>query len=201
MSVRSPDPTRIHSVTSSSRRGGEFRKLGEEALQTGWRLSFVRADFESPDGERFDREIVRHPGAVAVVPATDHGTVLLVRQYRGSIDRWLLELPAGCRDVAGEDPAVTAGRELEEEVGVRAGAIVELARTFNSPGFCDQETALYLATDLTTVTPDRHGAEEQYIEVVELSWPELDAMSASGELSDAMTLLGLALARPLLGTP
>jgi len=176
-----------------------FRHLGEdEVCFEGWRISVVRAAFESPDGERFTRDVVRHPGAVCVVPVTDAGTALLVRQFRGPLDRALLEIPAGTRDVDGEPPETTAGRELEEEVGVRAGRLELLARLHNSPGFCDEETLVYLATALAPGTPRRQGPEERAIEVVELALEDLDAAVAAGELTDAQTVAGLLLARRAL---
>ncbi len=175
-----------------------FRHLSDEILLEGWRISFVRAECEAPDGTRFSRDVVRHPGAVAVVPVTDRDTVLLVRQYRGPVDRELLEIPAGTRDVEGEAPDTTAGRELEEEVGVRAGTLRQVGVMLNSPGFCDQETLLYLAQDLEPVAPARHGEEERFIEVVEVALSEIDALIASRQLVDAQTLLGLLLARHAL---
>jgi 8-oxo-dGTP pyrophosphatase MutT (NUDIX family) len=175
-----------------------FRHLGDEVLDEGWRISFVRAEFEAPDGTRFTRDVVRHPGAVAIVPLTEHGTVLLVRQYRGPVDRELLEIPAGTRDVEGEPPEATARRELAEEVGVRAGEVHYLGTILNTPGFCDEVTRLYLARHLEAVEPARHGEEERYIEVVEVALADVDAMVASGELVDAQTLLGLMLARHAL---
>ncbi|MHB8438443.1 MAG: NUDIX hydrolase [Acidimicrobiales bacterium] len=172
-----------------------FRHLGEELRFKGWRIDVVQGTFEDPSGERFERDIVRHPGAVAVVPLTDHASVLLVRQYRPALDRWVLEIPAGTRDVAGEDPARTAARELEEEAGVRAGRIEHLATILNSPGFCDEVTMLYAALDLTEVPHDRHGHEEHYIELVDVPLDRVDEMIASGELTDAQTVLGILLAR------
>jgi 8-oxo-dGTP pyrophosphatase MutT (NUDIX family) len=161
----------------------------------GWRISLVDATFRAPDGTRFHRDVVRHPGAVAVVPLTDRGSALLVRQYRGPLDRWLLEIPAGTRDVEGEPPEVTAGRELEEEVGVRAGALERLAVVENTPGFCDEVTVLFVARHLVPAAADRHGHEEEHIEVVEVALEDVDAMIAAGELTDAQTVLGLLLAR------
>ncbi len=159
----------------------------------------MRGEFTAPDGTPFTRDIVRHPGAVAVVPVSDHGTVLLVRQYRGPVDRELLEIPAGTRDVEGEAPETTARRELEEEVGVRAGTLQHLGTVFNTPGFCDEETLIYLAGELETVDHARHGEEERFIEVVEVPLRDVDPMIASGDLVDAQTVLGLLLARHVLG--
>jgi ADP-ribose pyrophosphatase len=158
----------------------------------------VQGEYESPDGTRFTRDVVRHPGAVAVVPVTERDTVLLVRQYRGPVDRVLLEIPAGTRDVEGEAPETTARRELEEEVGVRARTVRLLGAMLNSPGFCDQETLLYLARQLEPTEPSRHGEEERYIEVVEIALADVGPMIASGELIDAQTVLGLLLARDAL---
>jgi len=175
--------------------GAGFVHLGDEERYRGWRISMVEATFRAPDGAEFRRDVVRHPGAVAVVPVTDHSSALLVRQYRGPIDRWLLEIPAGTRDVQGEAPELTAGRELEEEVGVRAEHIEYLATVYNTPGFCDEETRLYLGTGLSPATPARHGHEEEHIEVVEVTFDEIDTMVSSGRITDAQTLLGLLLAR------
>jgi 8-oxo-dGTP pyrophosphatase MutT (NUDIX family) len=175
--------------------GSGFRRLGEERRFQGWRISVEEATFEDPDGERFTRDIVRHPGAVAVVPLTGHGTVLLVRQYRGPIDRELLEIPAGTRDVDGEPPEVTARRELEEEAGVRAGHVELLATIYNSPGFCDEETLLYVAEGLEPGRARRDGHEERFLAVEEVALDDVDGMIRSGRLTDAQTVLGLLLAR------
>ena len=102
------------------------------------------------------------------------------------------------RDVDGEAPHITAGRELEEEVGVRAQRIEPLGTMLNSPGFCDQETLLYVARHLEPVEPRRHGEEERAIEVVEIPLDDIGSMVASGEIVDAQSALGLLLARDAL---
>jgi ADP-ribose diphosphatase len=158
----------------------------------------TEARFSAPDGTEFTRDVVRHPGAVAVVPVTDDGQVLLVRQYRAAVDRNLLEIPAGTRDVDGEPPAETARRELLEEVGVDAGHIRLLATMYNTPGFCDEETYLYLATDLQPGPTARHGVEEENMEVVPVTFADIDDMVATGDLIDGQTILGLLLARQVL---
>ena len=172
--------------------------MGETVKFTGWRISVVEATFSAPDGTEFIRDIVRHPGAVAVVAVTGTGDVLLVRQYRGAVDRELLEIPAGTRDVDGEPPEETARRELLEEVGVHAGRLELLGTMFNSPGFCDEETFLYLATALEPGQHDRDGVEEQHMEVVSVPLADTDALVAAGDLIDAQTILGLLLARDAL---
>ncbi|HYA68839.1 MAG TPA: NUDIX hydrolase [Acidimicrobiales bacterium] len=187
-----PDST-VRPVPSAPPTG--FHHLGDEMRLRGWRISVVRSTFSAPDGTVFTRDVVRHPGAVAVVPVTDDGTVLLVSQYRGAVGRELLEIPAGTRDVEGEPPESTARREVEEEVGVRAGTILHLATLANSPGFCDEITLIYLATALEPVPTDRHGEEETHMTVVELPLTEACAMIGRGEVVDAQTVAGLLLAR------
>jgi 8-oxo-dGTP pyrophosphatase MutT (NUDIX family) len=178
-----------------------FHPVGEDVRYEGWRISVVEARFRAPDGRVFTRDIVRHPGAVAVVPVTADGEVLLVRQYRGAVDRLLLEIPAGTRDVDGEPPAETARRELLEEVGVDARDMRLLATMYNSPGFCDEETYLFLATGLEPGVPARHGVEEEYMEVVSVPLADIDALVAGGQLIDGQTILGLLLARQALAHP
>ena len=172
-----------------------FTPLHEETLHEGWFIRIQRATFRDPDGREFVRDIVRHPGAVAVVAVTAAGSVLLVRQYRAPVDAWLLEIPAGTRDVDGEPPEQTAVRELAEEVGVRADRIEPLVHMANTPGFCDELTWVYLATGLHEVPTDRQGAEERYMERVEIPLAEFDAMVDDGRIVDAQTILGVGLAR------
>ncbi|MDQ6837494.1 MAG: NUDIX hydrolase, partial [Actinomycetota bacterium] len=126
-----------------------FRKLTETEIWRSPLLRLTTSCFEAPSGEHFERDVVHHPGAVVVVPMVDDHRVVVVRQYRAAIDAELLELPAGKRDVDGEAPELTAARELEEEVGRSAGRIDLLARFYNSPGFSDELSHLYLARDLT----------------------------------------------------
>ena len=188
-------PPPEHPGDAGATPGRGFRHLGDEVRFEGWRITLVDAAYAAPDGTVFHRDVVRHPGAVAVVPLTGRGSALLVRQYRGPVDRWVLEIPAGTRDVEGEAPEVTAGRELEEEAGVRAGRIERLATVLNTPGFCDEETVLFVAEELEAVAHARHGHEEEHIEVVEVALDDVDALVSSGELTDAQTVLGLLLAR------
>jgi ADP-ribose pyrophosphatase len=150
-------------------------------------------DFESPDGGHFERDIVHHPGAVVVVPVTAAGRVMMVRQFRAAVGAELLEVPAGKRDVAGEPTEATAARELAEEVGRRAGRLELLARFYNSPGFSDELSWLYLARDLTEVPQSRQGAEEQQMTVEEVALANVPAMIKAGQIVDAKSIIGLTL--------
>ncbi len=128
------------------------------------------------------------------MPVVDE-EVILVRQYRAAIDRLLLEVPAGKRDVSDEPVEITAHRELEEEVGMRAGSMVKLAEFYNSPGFCDEHSFLFLATDLTPCATDFQGHEEQFMTIERVPLDDLPALIASGDLTDGKSIIALSLAR------
>ena len=180
---------------------GAFRKVGERTIHVGDRITLGRASFVAPDGSSFERDVVHHPGAVGVVPVVDEGSaVLLVRQYRSAVDRELLEIPAGLRDVDGEPPIETARRELIEEVGMRAGRVEELCSFHNSPGFCDEVVFVFAAFDLSPCDRDLQGIEEQHMTVERVALEDVPAMVRSGAISDAKTVIGLSLLRDLLAS-
>lgn len=173
----------------------DFRRIGEREVHQGrvWRV--VVAEFESPDGERFHRDIVRSPGAVAVVPllvdAVGNASVVLVEQYRPPYERTVIEIPAGMRDVADEPPELTAHRELVEEAGMQPGRLTHLVDILPSPGLTDSITIVYLATECSAVERDLHGPEERHMTVLHLPLVDALAMVDNGEISDAKTVVGL----------
>ena len=176
-----------------------FSIRGEREVWQGPLLRFTVATVDGPDGVSFEREVVHHPGAVSVVPVVDSGdSVLLVRQYRVAVGRDLLEIPAGKRDVEGEAPEVTARRELEEEVGMRAGRLEKLAEFYNSPGFCDEHSWVFMALDLSEVPSSAHSEEEQHMTVERVALDDVPGLIAAGELMDAKSIIGLCLAREAL---
>jgi ADP-ribose pyrophosphatase len=175
-----------------------FRKGDEREIWQGKVISVAEGTFTSPTGVEFHRDLVHHPGAVAVVPV-DGDEVVLVRQYRAAVDLDVLEIPAGKRDVPGEDPEVTAHRELAEEVGLRAGRLEKLCEFYNSLGFSDELSHVYLGTDLSEVPNDLQGEEEQHMTVERIRLDDVPALIAAGELVDAKTVIGLLLARERLG--
>lgn len=179
-----------------------FRRLGERDLHRGYLVHLVVATIEGPDGATFERDVVRTPDAVGVVAAdrSDDGwEVVLVRQYRAAVDRWLLELPAGMRDVEGEPVDETARRELEEEAGLVAERLEPLGAIHPAPGFTTHRTDLVLATGLTATSRRADGIEESVMTVERLSLDEAVARVAAGEITDAKTAVGLLLARDRLG--
>lgn len=176
-----------------------FRRRGETLRYQGPLIQVATGIFEAPDGSTFERDVVHHPGAVSVVPLLEGArSVLLVRQYRSAIDGELLEIPAGKRDVQGEAPERTALRELVEEVGMRAGRLDRLAEFYNSPGFCDEHSVVFLARDLEPCELDLQGVEEQHMTVEEVRLADVAGLIRSGAIVDAKTIIGLALAREML---
>jgi 8-oxo-dGTP pyrophosphatase MutT (NUDIX family) len=157
-------------------------------------ISVAEGTFVSPSGTEFQRDLVHHPGAVSVVPV-DGDEAVLVRQYRAAVDLEVLEIPAGKRDVAGEAPEATAQRELAEEVGLSAGRLVKLAEFYNSIGFSDELSHVFLGTELTDVPKDLQGLEEEHMTVERIRLDDVPALIAARELVDAKTVIGLLLAR------
>jgi 8-oxo-dGTP pyrophosphatase MutT (NUDIX family) len=174
--------------------GARFEMVGEEVVHRGWIITVTKATILDPDGTRFERDVVRHPGAVAVVAVTDAGSMVMVRQYRPALDQWLLEIPAGTCDVKGEPELAVARRELAEEVGYAATTFTLLTRCAITPGFCDEISAVYLATGLSPVPLDRQGIEERHMGIEELPIDRFDALVDDGSIIDATTILGVGLA-------
>ena len=170
---------------------------------TRWRggfLEVVDAQIVAADGTIFQRDVVRHPGAVVIVPVTaDRECAILVRQFRAAVGDDLLEVPAGKRDVEGEPPEETARRELEEEIGYRPGHLVKLCEFFNSPGFSDEYTHLFCALDLELLA-QAHAvtAEEAAMTVEQIRFTDVDALIEQREIVDAKTIIGLIQARRYL---
>ena len=151
-------------------------------------LRFSRERVTLPNGRDVDLDIVRHPGAAAVVPFVSEEEVLLIRQYRYAAGGTILEVPAGKLD-PGEQPEQCAARELEEEAGQRAGRLESLGWIFTTPGFTDEVIHLFAAYDLETV-PTRHQADE-VIELVPLRLDEALDRIWRGEIPDAKSALAL----------
>jgi len=174
-----------------------FRLVGEREVHQGhiWRV--VVGTFDGPDGTTFERDLVRSPGAVGIVPVLfdpeGMPSVVLVRQYRPALDGALTEIPAGMRDVEGEPPETTARRELAEEVGLAAGHLELLTVFHNSAGMTDATTHVFLATGLSRVPAAAHGPEEEAMAVIQVSLADALAEVEAGTITDAKTIIGLLL--------
>jgi ADP-ribose pyrophosphatase len=141
-----------------------------------------------PNGFTVDLEVVRHPGAAAVVPLKDDDTVILIRQFRHAAGGFIYEIPAG-KLHPGEDPAVCARRELEEEVGYRAGRLELLSSIFTAPGFTDEVIHIYKATSLTMGRQQLD--RDEVLEVIEMPLLEAIRMVETGTIRDAKSIVGL----------
>ena len=141
-----------------------------------------------PNGITVDLEVVRHPGAAAVVPLKHDGTVVLIRQFRHAAGGFIYEIPAG-KLHPGEDPTVCAARELEEEIGYRAGKLDHLSSIFTAPGFTDEVIHIYKATELTTGR--QHLDRDEILQIIEVSLSESIRMIEDGTIRDAKSIVGL----------
>ena len=171
--------------------------LRSETVHSG-RLLTVRVDtVRLPNGNERAREVVEHPGAIALVPLLPDGRVVLVRQWRHAAGQMLLEVPAGTRE-KGEEPADTAARELKEETGYIAREIILLGSFFSAPGFSTELLFCYLTVGLTAgdATPE----EDEGITLLSFPLAELPAMIARGEIRDAKTIAAIAMAQQYLAT-
>ena len=147
-----------------------------------------------PNGQEMRAEVIRHPGSVVILPVTDSGEIILVRQYRPAIGRWAWELPAGSlKD--GEDPQKAAIRECHEEIGLVPANVEKLGAFFPTPGYCDEEMNFYRATGLRQPRHDEAAQpdEDEDIEPQPFSTDTLRTMIATGEIIDLKTVAGLAL--------
>ena len=175
-----------------------FRRLAERPRFDGEVFKVRTVAFADPEGHEFERDVVRHPGAVSVVPSHGDGTVTLVRQLRVAVGAAVLEAPAGTCDVDGEDPEQTARRELEEEAGLRAGLLERLGAVYNSPGYTDQRTIVYLASEVSPCAASPSGVEERWMSTERVALDDVEQLVAEGRLLDATTIVGLLLARHAL---
>ncbi|MEB2302299.1 NUDIX hydrolase [Lysinibacillus xylanilyticus] len=143
-------------------------------------------DVTLPNGNVAKREIIKHPGAVAVIAVTDEGKLVLVEQYRKALERSIVEIPAGKLE-PGEEPIVTARRELEEETGYGAQSLTYLQAFATSPGFADEIIHLFVAKDLYTIENKANLDEDEFVELVEVSLEEAGQMVADERIYDAKT--------------
>jgi len=169
--------------------------LDQEWLYEGRLISLRRDVVADAGGERHEREVVVHPGAVAIVALLDDGRLLLVRQYRHAAGVICLEIPAGTLDRQAdgslEPPDECARRELAEETGYSAASWRSLGSFYTAPGFATEHMHLYLATDLTPIDGYAGPAADEHLELERLDWRSALAMALAAEINDAKTLVGI----------
>ncbi|MDH3307453.1 MAG: NUDIX hydrolase [Acidimicrobiia bacterium] len=167
-----------------------FHPVSETIIHTGAVIDFRQVVIGDSDGKRFARDVIRHPGAVSIIPF-DGTNVTLVRQYRAAIDGDLFEIPAGKRDVRSEPPEITARRELAEEVGLEAAEVEFLVNMHHSPGFCDEYGFIFVARGLSPVPVDREGPEEQAMTLHTVPLDDAVTMCLDGRITDSKSMIGL----------
>lgn len=172
----------------------EEKTLSSKTIYEGKIISLTVEEVELPDGNRAMRELVQHSGAVALIPLTDDGKLVLVKQYRKSLNRTLIEIPAGRIEVD-EDPEQTAIRELEEETGYGARQVTYIQSFATSPGFANEIIHLYLAENLYVIDNPAAGDEDEFIEILEVTVDEAEQLVASGEIFDAKTAFAVIFAK------
>ncbi|MFO0705374.1 MAG: NUDIX hydrolase [Nitrospira sp.] len=157
-------------------------------IYTGRVVTLNVETVQLPNGVTVDLETIRHPGAAAVVPMKDDGTVVLIRQFRHAAGGFIYEIPAGKLN-PGEDPLHCAERELEEEIGYRASSLSLLSSIFTAPGFADEVIHVYKATGL--IKGRQQLDRDEVLEVVELSLGDAVKKIEEGTIRDAKTIVGL----------
>jgi ADP-ribose pyrophosphatase len=157
------------------------RRLIHQGRKIRVRLDRVRL----PDGEERTQDVIEHPGAVAIVPVLASGRLVLIRQWRHAVGKWLLEVPAGTLE-PDESPADCARREVQEETGYEAGEIEPLATFYTTPGFTDEVMYGFVARDLRPAPAQ--GDDDEVIETVELDCDEALAMCLDGRIIDGKTI-------------
>ena len=168
------------------------------ATQTIYRGKKITLELESislPGHRTTQKEIVRHPGAVVIIPWVDDQRICMVRNYRYTIKETLLELPAGTLH-PGEEAEACAARELREEIGMAAGRLVKLGGVFLAPGYSQEYLHVFLASALTPSPLPRDADEAITVEAIPV--PEAQAMACDGRIADAKSLASLLLAGPYL---
>ncbi|NLV88609.1 MAG: NUDIX hydrolase [Tissierellia bacterium] len=173
----------------------EEKTMKSDKLYEGKMLNLRVDTVELPDKKYSKREIVEHPGGVAVIPIVDNDSIILVKQYRKAVEKFLLEIPAGKLEI-NEEPRVTAIRELKEETGYTTDKMEYLMEFYTSPGFTNEKIYLFLATDLVKGEADPDDGE--FLEVEKYDMDTLIKMIERGEITDSKTIIGINLAKKYL---
>ncbi len=175
----------------------EEKTISSTSIYTGKIISLRVDEVTLPNGYTSKRELIKHPGAVAIIPITNEGKIILVEQYRKALERSLIETPAGKLE-PGETPEVTARRELEEETGYGCHRLTFLQSFATSPGFADEIIHVYVAEDLYLLKEKADLDEDEFVDILEATIEEAEEMMLSGEIFDAKTAYSILWAKEYL---
>ncbi|MDW0115618.1 NUDIX hydrolase [Sporosarcina thermotolerans] len=175
----------------------EEKTISSDVLFEGKIISLRVEEVELPDGKQAKRELVGHPGAVAIIPITEDGKLVLVEQYRKALNRSIIEIPAG-KIEPGEDIEVTALRELEEETGYGANHFNYIQSFATSPGFANEIIHIFVAKGLYKIEKPAMGDEDEFINIIECTLEEAEQMVIDERIYDAKTAFGILYAKILL---
>lgn len=164
----------------------EEKTIHSNQIFEGKVISLKVDDVLLPNGKKAKREIINHPGAVAIIAITDEGKIVLVEQYRKALERSIIEIPAGKLE-PGEEPAVTARRELEEETGYGCHELTYLQSYSTSPGFADEIIHLFVAENLYKIEEKAELDEDEFVELLEVTIEEAEEMVKDQRIFDAKT--------------
>lgn len=193
-----PTPPNPATQTSANATGSTPAKLLKQKLRyQGRKFDFEVSDLELPNGVQTEGQYIRHPGGALAVPVTADGRLIVIRQYRFATQGWLLEFPAGTLEI-GEDPETAVRREIQEETGYRANTWQKLGEFFLAPGYSDEVIYAYLAQDLEALDAPPAQDEDEDIEVLYMTPPELEAVLRSGQSIDSRIVTAYWMAKPYL---
>ncbi|MEL3972420.1 NUDIX hydrolase [Rossellomorea oryzaecorticis] len=164
----------------------EEKTLNSEMIYQGKIIDLQVDEVELPNGKTSKRELIKHPGAVAVIALTPEGKIVMVEQYRKALEKSIIEIPAGKLE-PGEEPIITAARELEEETGYGCEELEHLISFYTSPGFADELVHLYIAKNITRIEEARELDEDEFVDLLEVTVEEALGLLKEKKIYDAKT--------------
>jgi len=175
----------------------EEKSITSTPIYEGKVISLRVDEVTLPNGKTSKRELIKHPGAVAIIPITSEGKIVFVEQYRKALERSLIETPAGKLE-PGEEPEKTARRELEEETGYGCGKLTHIQTFATSPGFADEIIHVYVAEELYKIENAAALDEDEFVEIMEATIEEAELMMKNGQIYDAKTAFSVLWAKEYL---
>ncbi|GAA0296614.1 ADP-ribose pyrophosphatase [Gracilibacillus halotolerans] len=166
------------------------KTLSTQKIFEGRVISVQVDDVELPNGKQSKRELVKHPGAVAIIPITSEGKIVMVKQFRKPLEKEIIEIPAGKLE-EGELPEVTARRELEEETGYTTNKLEYIQSFYTSPGFADEILYVYMTNELKAMTEKASLDEDEFVELMEVKLEEAEQLIKEEKIHDAKTVFAV----------